>query len=184
MAQQRRAKGSSADRATTTSRTTRAVHAGVNPRREGKHMKVELHPNECVVTREDGDKRYYGTRNAAGESNLLWAIKNELNAQGFDFIKKRMWKDGHMVDDMQQYLRERDTKGKCLAIYNERFAIEGINDVLNREGVVTLVVANVGIWSGMMISCEECGRVFDLTDENDADEFTDGHDCEVEDDGK
>lgn len=27
--------------------------------------------------------------------------------------------------------------------------------------------------------CPECGRVFDLTDENDADEFYSGHDCET-----
>ncbi len=26
--------------------------------------------------------------------------------------------------------------------------------------------------------CPECGRVFDLTDENDADEWAYGHDCE------
>lgn len=26
--------------------------------------------------------------------------------------------------------------------------------------------------------CEECGRVFDLTDEEDASEFYYGHDCE------
>lgn len=107
-------------------------------------MRVELQPGKCVVTREDGDKRYYGDRGAAGESNLLYAVKNELNAQGFDFIKKRMWKDGHMVDDMQQYLRERDTKGNCLAIYNGRFSIEGANDILNREGVVNLILVEVG----------------------------------------
>lgn len=28
--------------------------------------------------------------------------------------------------------------------------------------------------------CPECGRRFDLTDEADADEFFNGHDCEVE----
>lgn len=28
-------------------------------------------------------------------------------------------------------------------------------------------------------TCRECGRVFDLTDENDAAEWTGGHDCEV-----
>lgn len=27
--------------------------------------------------------------------------------------------------------------------------------------------------------CRECGRVFDLTDEDDAGEFYYGHDCEV-----
>ena len=32
----------------------------------------------------------------------------------------------------------------------------------------------------MKAICEECGRIFDLTDENDAGEFYYGHDCEVE----
>ena len=27
--------------------------------------------------------------------------------------------------------------------------------------------------------CPECGRIFNLMDENDASEFFDGHDCEV-----
>ncbi len=29
-------------------------------------------------------------------------------------------------------------------------------------------------------TCSECGRAFDLYDEHDADEWTNGHDCEVE----
>jgi len=108
-------------------------------------MKVELRTNSCVVTRETNDKRYYGTRNAAGESALLYAVKQALNSQGYDFVKKRMWRDGHMVDDMQQYLRERDVRGqRCLAIYNRSFAVEGANDILNREGVVRLTVTDIG----------------------------------------
>ena len=30
----------------------------------------------------------------------------------------------------------------------------------------------------MLIECPECGRVFDLVDEADADEWYNGHDCE------
>lgn len=29
-------------------------------------------------------------------------------------------------------------------------------------------------------ACPECGRVFDLTDEDDANEFYYGHDCEAQ----
>ena len=109
-------------------------------------MKVELRTNSCVVTREANDKRHYGTRNAAGESALLYAVKLALNDQGYDFVKKRMYRDGHMVDDIQQYLRERDVRGqRCLAIYNGSFAVEGANDVLNREGVVRLIVTDIGM---------------------------------------
>ena len=32
----------------------------------------------------------------------------------------------------------------------------------------------------MKPTCPECGRVFDLTDPTDADEWAYGHDCEVE----
>jgi hypothetical protein len=32
----------------------------------------------------------------------------------------------------------------------------------------------------MKARCPECGRVFDLTDEDDASEWYYGHDCEVE----
>ena len=31
----------------------------------------------------------------------------------------------------------------------------------------------------MTVTCPECGRKFDLTDEDDAEEWAYGHDCEV-----
>jgi len=106
-------------------------------------MKVELRERILLVIREDGDPKYYGVRNAVGESKLLYAIKNELNRQGFDFIKKRMAKDGHMMDGMQQYLRERRaTNGRMLAIYNPRWQIEGAEREFNR-GKLTLAVENI-----------------------------------------
>ena len=109
-------------------------------------MKVTLTNTSCLIEQEPGDKRYYGIRNAAGESNLLYAIKNHLNAKGYDFIKKRMAKDGHMVDDMQQYLRERKpVSGRQLAIYNRAWAIEGADETLNRTGRVDLIVMDIGM---------------------------------------
>ncbi len=42
-------------------------------------MKIEIKENVCIVTREEGDKKYYGVYQAKGESNLLHAIKTELN---------------------------------------------------------------------------------------------------------
>lgn len=107
-------------------------------------MKVEIIGNTCKVTREEGDKKYSGVKNAAGESNLLYAIKNELNKQGYDLIKKRMWKDGHMVDDMQQYLRTRKKgAGKAdICIWNTHWAIKGAEEYLNKWGEVELAVMN------------------------------------------
>lgn len=105
-------------------------------------MRVELTESQCIVSREPDDPRFHGTRNAAGESRLLHHVKCILNARGFDLIKKRMWKDGHMMNDMQQYVRSRNLKAPdAFCFYNGRWAIEGANDTLNRTGSVHLVRA-------------------------------------------
>lgn len=106
-------------------------------------MKVEIIGHCCKVTAEPGDPKFYGIVNGAGESKLLHHIKKILNAQGFDLIKKRMWKDGHLMDDMQQYLRTRKKSGdplKDIYIWNGRWAIQGANDYLNQDGHVLLSV--------------------------------------------
>ncbi len=113
-------------------------------------MKVEIKMSgndfgTCKVNRESGDPKFYGVRNAAGESKLFHHMKAELKKQGFNFIKKRMHKDGHMVDEMQQYLRERkaDKNGRRLAIYNSNWAINGAEVDFN-QGEVILSVADIG----------------------------------------
>lgn len=101
-------------------------------------MKLIFSETTLTVIREENDPKYYGTLNGAGESKLLHAIKKELNKQGYDLIKKRMAKDGHLVDDMQQYLRTRK-KGAGIAdiyIYSGFWAIEGANERFNRGEVV------------------------------------------------
>jgi hypothetical protein len=107
-------------------------------------MKVEMREHSCIVTREEGDKRISGgERNAAGESQLLHQVKQELIAKGYDLIKKRMWKDGHLVDDLQQYLRTRKASGdpaKDVYIYNGHWAIEGADSTYNELGSVALTV--------------------------------------------
>ena len=104
-------------------------------------MKVTLKGHACTVVREDGDPHFRGIQNAAGESRLLYHVKRELTRQGYDIIKKRMWRDGHLMADMQQYLRTRcPSTSHCLMIYNPRWAIEGADETLNREGSVTLRV--------------------------------------------
>ena len=106
-------------------------------------MKVELRERCCIVTKEPGDPHFSGVFHAAGESRLLYHIKKILNARGYDLIKKRMWKDGHLMDDMQQYLRTRKPSGdpnKDIYIYSSFFAIEGAEGVLNRSGQVCLTL--------------------------------------------
>jgi hypothetical protein len=91
-------------------------------------MKLEFENNKLHVYREPGDPKYYGIINAAGESRLLHTIKKQLNAKGWTLIKKRMWKDGHLKDELQQYLRTRKPTGdpnKDVYIYNPYWAIQG-----------------------------------------------------------
>lgn len=103
-------------------------------------VKLDLERKTCTVTREAGDPKFTGVINAAGESRLLHHIKLELNKQGFDMIKKRMWKDGHLVDDMQQYIRSRKIKPGAFCIFNNQWAIRGAEEYLNEFGQVTLMV--------------------------------------------
>lgn len=106
-------------------------------------MKVEIIGHQCIVTKEPGDPRFNGIINAAGESRLLYHIKNILNKKGYDLIKKRMHKDGHLVSEIQQYLRTRKRTGnpqKDIYIYNSNWNVEGADGVLNREGKVILSI--------------------------------------------
>jgi hypothetical protein len=108
-------------------------------------MIVTLKPLTCLVEREQGDpKKFYDGSWGSGESRLLYHLQKELNKMGYDFVKKRMWKDGHMVDADQLYLRERKKNGeRCLAIFNSRWAIAGANEDYNRYGAVTFSVFNL-----------------------------------------
>jgi len=110
-------------------------------------MKVTLEQHACIVEREPGDPKFHGVVSAAGESRLLHHVKQILNKQGNDLVKKRMWKDGHLVDDMQQYLRTRSPKspGAHVYILNNRWAIEGAEVDFNERGRVVLAVVR-NIW--------------------------------------
>ena len=106
-------------------------------------MKAEIKNNACIVTREQNDPCFYGKQNASGESKLLYHVKNILNKQGYDLIKKRMYKDGHLVDDLQQYLRVRKATGnpeKDICIYNQHWSIQGAETAYNKTGRTVLYV--------------------------------------------
>lgn len=102
-------------------------------------MKVKLKKHCCIITREKGDKAYHGVVNAAGESALLYNAKKILNAKGHNFIKVRMNKDGHLVDEYQQYLIDRKSG---IAIFSPFFAIRGAEEDYNK-GEVVLSVENL-----------------------------------------
>jgi len=102
-------------------------------------MKVELKENICIVTKEKGDKSFHSTQWASAESTFLYHVKKELERQGIELIKKRMWKDGHLVDDEQQYLRTRKKKN-CFCIYNSAYAINDAGLKFNEDEKFVLSV--------------------------------------------
>ena len=99
-------------------------------------MIVKIEGSTLTAIREKGDPRF--TRSnwcPDAESTLLYHIKNILNKRGFDLIKTRMCKDGHMVDDMQHYLRTRKPTHdpqKDVMIYNPSWAIAGEEERFNK----------------------------------------------------
>jgi len=101
-------------------------------------MRFELTEHSITAIRESGDPAFYGAQFARGESRLLYQIKTVLNNNGFDLIKKRMWKDGHMVDEMQQYLRVRHkrTDAPHVAIYSPFWQICGAEQDWNQGKVI------------------------------------------------
>jgi len=124
-------------------------------------MKIKVSTTSIEFIREKGDPKFYGVKNAKGESNLFHWLKKQFvtghpdlpKAFPTDWLKKRMWKDGHMVDEMQQYLRTRKPVGKAddgtklyLCLHNAEWAIRGAEVDWN-EGSVALAMDLVTICS-------------------------------------
>lgn len=122
-------------------------------------MRIKV-DNTCVTfVRDNNDPKFYGVQQAKGESNLFHWLKYQI-AKGhpdlpsnfpIHWIKKRMWKDGHMKDDMQQYLRtqkpvHKDEYGTkfYLCMYNGMWTIRGAEEDWN-EGSMTLTMNLVTI---------------------------------------
>lgn len=104
-------------------------------------MKIKINNNTCKIIKESNDPKFYEIMHGSGESRLLHHIKLELNKQGYDLIKKRMHKDGHLVCDLQQYLRSRNTeKPDAIMIHNSNWAIAGAEKSFNSNGETTLTV--------------------------------------------
>ena len=108
-------------------------------------MKILFNGDFLTLCREDSDPKFYGVQNAAGESKLFHFLKTELNSHGFHLIKKRMWKDGHLVDDMQQYLRTDKKRPGVPQIYiwNNKWAIRGAEEDWNDGKVVLSVMYDI-----------------------------------------
>lgn len=106
-------------------------------------MKVKLNFDNhvCEVTKEDGDPRFHRRGWSGAESTFLYHVKQELIKQGYDVIKKRMWKDGHLVDDTMEYIRSRDlTSTNWIMIYNSDYAIRDAGETFNENGFYILTL--------------------------------------------
>lgn len=98
-------------------------------------MKFKLEYNNLTVIKENNDPKFY-----VG-STLLHHIKLALIKKGFDLIKKRMWKDGHLVDDTDLYLRSRNKRTiPQIMIYDRESSIRKLTDDWNQEGKVRLEI--------------------------------------------
>lgn len=98
-------------------------------------MKIKIKDNGVVVSRQTHEFR------VKNESHLLYRLKIELGLEGYDFIKKLMWKDGHMVADTQHYLRARnkkDTRGTrgIFCIYDNDYSIRNSAEEFNKGNEV------------------------------------------------
>lgn len=108
-------------------------------------MKAHFDVGSVTFTREEGDKRrYHGTVHASGEHTLFHNLAKWLNARGFNVIKKRAQKDGHMVgDEYQPYIRCAQPSGRKsvpkgiphIAIISGFYALRGANEDWNKGSV-------------------------------------------------
>ena len=98
---------------------------------------------ECITFyREQGDPRFDGLRYAKGEHALFRFIGKWLNARGFDVIKKRAQKDGHLIGDQYQpYLRTLKPRAGVphIMVWSGFYALRGANQDWN-QGQVTLLL--------------------------------------------
>jgi hypothetical protein len=98
-------------------------------------VKVTLKENTLIAENTDGVKFY-------SESTLLHHIKEALIKQGYDVIKKLMWKDGHLVSDTQHYIRTRKFKpsdADAFCVYDGDYALRFSYEDYNK-GILTLTV--------------------------------------------
>ena len=97
-------------------------------------MKITFKEREVLVEKEEGDAPIYG------ESVLFHKIKSILNANGFDIIKKLMWKDGHLVSEQEYYLRDRKWRW---CIHDNHFAVRNLAEDYRLDGNVSLDFAGL-----------------------------------------
>ena len=105
---------------------------------------LNLDNHFCKVEKEEGDPHFSNSGWTYAESIFLYHVKRELIKQGHDVIKKRMWKDGHMTDDTNQYIRSRNVKDpEAFYVYNSNCAIWDAGIKFNDTGMVLLYAEKI-----------------------------------------
>jgi hypothetical protein len=114
-------------------------------------MIVTIVDHICYVYCQPGDPIFRPNRTGSSwsppgwygaESRLLHHVLRILNARGYDLIKRRMWRDGHMVGtEHTRYLRSRNVRGMpSLCIYHADHAVEVAAKSFNKLGRLALAV--------------------------------------------
>lgn len=93
-----------------------------------KDSRGRLLGGSIVVDRQNGPKIY-------SESAFWHQLKTELQKQGYDVIKKLMWKDGHLTDDNLYYVRSRKYTPDSFMISAGDSAIRFVYEDYNDPGV-------------------------------------------------
>jgi hypothetical protein len=95
-------------------------------------MLIEIRDHTVVLRREVTDKKYYNN-----ESLFLYRAKQALVRLGYDCIKKRAWKDGHLVDDTLMCIRDRKRRWM---LYDSQHAIRNLAENFDSLGEVSLSI--------------------------------------------
>ena len=115
-------------------------------------MLVSIVGCSAYIYREPGDPLFRPNRSRhswsppgwyGAESRLLYNVQKALNRRGYDLLKKRMWRDGHMFgSEHTQYLRSGNLKGiPSLYIYHADYALEVAAESYNVLGRARLDVS-------------------------------------------
>jgi len=105
-------------------------------------MKVEIDGCRLTCIREKGDGQMKSGWGADPASMLLHRVKVKLNSIGFNLIKKRMAKDGHMTSDFRQYLRlkNNDTAAPHIYVTDELYQMRSACEDFRKDGKVTFTI--------------------------------------------
>jgi hypothetical protein len=99
-------------------------------------VELDLENDTCKVIKEAGDPVFRRSGWALAESTFLYHVKIALMRQGYDVIKKRIWKDGNIVDETQQWIRTRKfgtyTAPNEFAIFNLAYALCDLGEEFNK----------------------------------------------------